>query len=312
MSNYAPWATTLGIWIAAGLTIAVYSFLYKDNPFYKLAEHLFIGASTGYIIVIAWNDALRPILVEPLIDPRGPSSYYVIIPGLMGLLMFSRFFKGMSWISRIPLAFLIGYGAGVAAPANIQAYIIRHTGATITPLFEMGFFSLNAWSIIFGIVALAFWAFLIYSVEKDRYGDFDRKKRTAIISGVVLSTILFLVFAVYWPTRDIMKLYQVLFNLSMITGTITVLFYFFYSIEHKKSLKGVAKAGILYLMVFFGTSFGYTVMGRVSLAIGRMQFLYNEWWKESTGKQWGVAALVVIAVSVILFLSEKSAHTEEK
>ena len=43
----------LGIWVSALLTLAIYSFLYKDNPFYKLAEHIFVGVSTGYLLVVA-------------------------------------------------------------------------------------------------------------------------------------------------------------------------------------------------------------------------------------------------------------------
>ena len=38
----------LGIWIAAFLTLSIYSFLYRDNPFYRFAEHLFVGMTVGY------------------------------------------------------------------------------------------------------------------------------------------------------------------------------------------------------------------------------------------------------------------------
>jgi hypothetical protein len=40
---------------------------------------------------------------------------------------------------------------------------------------------------------------------------------------------------------------------------------------------GVAKVGIVFLMIGFGSSFGYTVMARVSLLIGRVQFLLEDW-----------------------------------
>jgi len=56
-----------------------------------------------------------------------------------------------------------------------------------------------------------------------------------------------------------------------------VLIYFFFSKEHKGALGGVAKLGIWFLMVAFGASFGYTVMGRVSLLIGRMTFMLRDW-----------------------------------
>ena len=64
--------------------------------------------------------------------------------------------------------------------------------------------------------------------------------------------------------------------LAMI-GTFTVLFYFFFSVEHKKVGGVISKIGIWFLMVSFGASFGYTVMGRLSLLIGRVQFLLHDW-----------------------------------
>ena len=42
-------STILGAWVAAFLTIGIFSYLYKDNPFYKAAEHLFVGVSAGYL-----------------------------------------------------------------------------------------------------------------------------------------------------------------------------------------------------------------------------------------------------------------------
>src|SRR5262249_37679997 len=44
----------LGSWIGIFLTFCILSYLYKDNPFYKLAEHLFVGVSVGYAITQAW------------------------------------------------------------------------------------------------------------------------------------------------------------------------------------------------------------------------------------------------------------------
>jgi hypothetical protein len=55
-------ATTLG----ALLTLAVYRFLYKDNPFYKFAEHLVVGVSAGYYLVIYYYNFIDPNVVSPV------------------------------------------------------------------------------------------------------------------------------------------------------------------------------------------------------------------------------------------------------
>ena len=62
-----------------------------------------------------------------------------------------------------------------------------------------------------------------------------------------------------------------------IVGVITGIIYFFFSKEHKGIFGGFAKIGIWFLMIAFGASFGYTVMARISLLIGRVYFLLHNW-----------------------------------
>jgi len=45
--------------IAGLLTLAILSFLYKDNPVYKMAESLLIGVSIGYFLVITWTKTAK-------------------------------------------------------------------------------------------------------------------------------------------------------------------------------------------------------------------------------------------------------------
>ena len=66
-------------------------------------------------------------------------------------------------------------------------------------------------------------------------------------------------------------------NLVIVIGTFTGLVYFFFSKEHKGGFGVTAKVGIWFIMVTFGASFGYTVMSRMSLFIGRIDFLLSNW-----------------------------------
>jgi hypothetical protein len=66
-------------------------------------------------------------------------------------------------------------------------------------------------------------------------------------------------------------------NIIMIIGVFSVLIYFYFSAEHKGAVGRVSKVGIWFLMISFGASFGYTVMARVSLLMGRFSFLINNW-----------------------------------
>ena len=66
-------------------------------------------------------------------------------------------------------------------------------------------------------------------------------------------------------------------NLVIIVGVLSVLVYFFFSAEHKGAVGATSRLGIWFLMVSFGAAFGYTIMGRVSILIGRVNFLLTQW-----------------------------------
>ncbi len=79
-------------------------------------------------------------------------------------------------------------------------------------------------------------------------------------------------------TRTDFDSWWVLFyGLFIFVTTIATLIYFFFSAEHKGILKPISNIGILTVMVGFGASFGFTVMARISLAIGRFIFLFRDW-----------------------------------
>jgi len=72
----------------------------------------------------------------------------------------------------------------------------------------------------------------------------------------------------FWPT----------FNAFLLTiATLSAMVYFFFSVEHKGFVGKTAKVGIWFLMITFGASFGYTVMGRIALLAARLEFLFGEW-----------------------------------
>jgi hypothetical protein len=57
-----------------------------------------------------------------------------------------------------------------------------------------------------------------------------------------------------------------------------VISYFFFSIEHKHfGLKTSSKLGRWFIMVYLGAIFGTTVMGRMSLLISRLLYLFRDW-----------------------------------
>lgn len=223
----------LSIWIAALLTLAIFSFLYKDNPLYKFAEHLFVGVSAGYYIVLNLWTVISPNLAEPLFRnvmgremwdgaaftpdrhglfnvSLGDYRAFLFLPGLLGVLLFARLFGRIGWVSRWSLAVIIGVYAGIKTTGFAQGDFVAQVQGSLQPLW----------------------------------------------TGQVGTSINAMVFTL---------------------GLLTSLLFFFYSREHKGALGVASKLGIFFLMVSFGAGYGYTVMSRVSLLIGRFQFLLQDW-----------------------------------
>jgi len=56
------------IWGAVGflLTVMVLSYLIGDNFFFRLAVHIFIGLTTGYVAVLIIRHVFWPLLILPI------------------------------------------------------------------------------------------------------------------------------------------------------------------------------------------------------------------------------------------------------
>ncbi len=122
------------------MSLAVFSFLYKDNPMYKFAEHLFVGVSAGYFVVILWHNGLVPNLYQRLADGNwyflwlNASKWWYIFPAILGMMMFARFSSRWSWVSRWPLAMYIGIATGLAIPLEMANRVNRQLWAVMEPI----------------------------------------------------------------------------------------------------------------------------------------------------------------------------------
>ncbi len=199
--------------VAAGLvTLAIFSFLYRDNPFYKAAEHILIGLSVGFTIVLLWSSVLVPKLFQPLLVQ---GKLWSIIPLLLCLLIIMRLKSSWSLYSRPVLALIIGAGAGLSIPAMLDARVLKQAGAAIAPFAALH--TANAvtpWSVLEAIIGLI--------------------------------------------------------------ACLTVMVYFFYTRSDRGFSRFASQTGVYFLMIFFGATFGYTVTSRLTLLIGRIEFLLSD------------------------------------
>ena len=228
-----------GPWIAAFLTLAIFSYLYKDNPFYKVAEHLFVGISTGYWTSMFFWTQIQPNLfgrLWPASEYSSDSLWYkfynvlgvfssvfpgvgidkghhmellYLLPFALGIMMLLSVSSKLSWMARWGIAYTVGMAAGLRAYGFLNSNVLGQIKGSAFQLFnsDLPFFALASESI------------------------FN--------------------------------------NFIILIGTITGLMYFYFSREHTGNFGKLSKLGIYFLMISFGASFGFAVMGRISLLIGR-------------------------------------------
>lgn len=207
-----------GIWLAAFLTLAVFSFLYRDNPVYKWAEHLFVGVSAAMGVFAALEQSIVPSVREALAFP-GMFKFITWIAVFLGAMILFKlevvatYLPNFAFLSRYPIAFVTGVGVGATLVNVVNGFLFPQSQATFLPLFN------------------------IHGAD--------------------------------WLT--------LLNNWLIVLAVVFSLMYFFFSAQYKGKLGVVLRVGITFLMVAFGAMFGYTVMARLSLLIGRIYFLIHDW-----------------------------------
>ena len=200
-----------GVWCIVLLTLSIFSYLYGDNPFYKAAEHIFVGVSAGYIFTITFWDTIWPNLFGRLIPSYVQAGFEFdisyLFPLFLGIFMLFRLSKKYDWLSRISIAYIVGMMAGLKFYVFLNSNLLTQIKSSTVNLSGSDFSIVNEVIILIGV-----------------------------ISGLV---------------------------------------YFFFSKEHTGVVGKVSRVGVYFLMIKFGASFGFAVMGRISLLIGRFEELID-------------------------------------
>ena len=141
----------LGAWSIVFFTFCIFSYLLGDNPLYKIAEHVFVGVSAGYVAVYTFWSTIWPNLFGRLwpageksdsilttvwygiydffgfilgifnnsIFPKGgidagfKFSIIYIIPLILGIFMILRLVPSLSWLARFSIAYIVGMISGL-------------------------------------------------------------------------------------------------------------------------------------------------------------------------------------------------------
>lgn len=196
------------VWVGAIATLMLYSLLYRENPYYRFAEHAFLGLAAAYGIHQIWATNLFQNWYVPLFREGKWLWTLALVAALMYFTVYNR---RLSWMSRVVMMMLLAFDAG--------SYFRLWTGDWVGQI-----------------------------------GDSFRALLSPNPPYLLFSNIIFL-------------------------GTmLAVMLYFLFSFEHRgRWLRNTSTAGRWLMMIAFGAMFGSTVMARMSLFIGRLNYLFQDW-----------------------------------
>lgn len=180
MTPEIPILDIVGLVIGAVLTLMIFSYLLGDNPLYRLALHLFVGALVGY----SFGVLLRQVFLEMILTQLLVNPLTVVVPVVLGILLLFKGFPKQAYIGNFSVAYLVGVGTAVALGGALLGTLVPQIGATGRALSLSSPASfLNGLTIIVGTVCtlMAF----TFTVQKQQgaAGAWDRIVRTVRWAG---------------------------------------------------------------------------------------------------------------------------------
>ncbi len=161
----------LSVWIGVLCTLAIYSILYRENPFYRFFEHLYIGLAAGYSLGPLLVDIIYKYWVDPLL--HGDWLWAYVVP--FGLYLYFIYSEKYGWLSRIVIGVLIGASAGLFFQEFTSRYLVQLNGTLAKPLWIT---NANQNLIISNVINN--WIFIIILLSVLLYFTFSFEHRGAV------------------------------------------------------------------------------------------------------------------------------------
>lgn len=156
-------STNIWHWTSAFCILAMWTFLYKENPIFRVAEHLFVGSSAGHAIGMAVGNIYR-YGWNPLVHKQ---QLLLFVPVILGILLYARFIPKLSWLSRWPVAFLVGVGTGQSIYTALRTQVVNQSiGAMATlPGATLGT-TINGLISLIGLLAVL--CYFLFSIPQSK------------------------------------------------------------------------------------------------------------------------------------------------
>jgi hypothetical protein len=118
-------------------TVMILSYVVGDNVAFRLAIHVFIGVSAGYVALIVGRQVIVDKMIVPLFVGGFLDRVLVAIPLVLGLiLLLTKTSSNLEGLGRWLVAFMVGTGAAAAVAGAIMGTLFPQVLSTIN-LFDL-------------------------------------------------------------------------------------------------------------------------------------------------------------------------------
>lgn len=140
----------IGLAVGFLLTLFIYSYIWGDNPLYRLAVHILVGVSAAYAAIVVVRQIMLPFYVQLQEDANSLELVSGLVPFVLGLLLVLKRLPRLAWLGTPTMAFLMGVGAAVALLGALQGTLLPQVTAVSasTPLISLIMTVLTAFTLL--------------------------------------------------------------------------------------------------------------------------------------------------------------------
>ncbi len=109
------------------VTLLIFSYIFGDNPLFRLASYAFVGVAAGYAVVVVVGQVLVPKLFQPLLA----GDLLMLVPLVLGLNLLLKLFPRFSRFGTLPMAVLVGVAAAVAIGGAVFGTLLGQVQGSI-------------------------------------------------------------------------------------------------------------------------------------------------------------------------------------